>query len=232
MKNIQVSASVLSADFLNLGEEIKKSEEAGVHSFHLDVMDNHLAPNLSFGPPIIKHIRRATKLPLDVHLMIDNPGLFLEDYIKHNPESILVHVEAYSLELVNEKLIKRKPRSTQSVNIDLLRSDLEFIKSKNIQAGVTLNPGTGIECVKQVLDLCDSVLFMSVNPGFSGQKFIRDVLPKIEALRKIYDKDIKVDGGVNSETAKAVVKAGANVLITSSYLYSSKNYKKAIKDLY
>jgi ribulose-phosphate 3-epimerase len=231
MKKIKISASILSTDFLHLGEEIKKTEAAGADSFHLDVMDNHLAPNLSFGPPIIKHIRKATNLPLDAHLMIDNPGLFLDNYINLKVECISVHVESYALKKPNPLLIKTQPRSTTKIDLKALAKDLTYLKSKNILAEITLNPDTPISCIQEILPFCDSVLIMSVNPGFSGQSFRPEVLTKIKELKKIFTKEIKIDGGINSKTAPLALAAGVDTLITASYLYGAKDYKQAIASL-
>jgi ribulose-phosphate 3-epimerase len=228
---IQISASLLSADFLHLEDDIRKSEEAGVSSFHLDVMDGHLAPNISYGPPIIKFIRKATKLPLIAHLMIDNPWLYLDDYIQSKVDGILLHAEAYDLEKADIKEIKTKARIAKNINIKSLKEDLEYIKKHGVEAGITLNPGTDITLVKPILGNLDCVLFMSVNPGFSGQVFMPEVLPKIQELRKIFKGDIKIDGGINEKTAKSAIAAGANILITASYLYSAKDYKAAIQKL-
>ncbi len=229
--SLSVSASLLSADFLHLGDDIKRSEEAGIASFHLDVMDGHLAPNLSYGPPVIAAIRKATTFPLDTHLMIDNPWLFLDDYIKLKVDSLLIHAEAYSHAPTDTQKIKSVPRITADIDIRRLKTDLEYIRSHGIQAGVTINPGTDIDIIKPILTHCDSVLIMSVNPGFSGQGFITDVLAKTERLRSCYSGIIKMDGGITDKTAPLAIKAGVDVLITASYLYGSADYKQAVRSL-
>lgn len=228
---ISISASLLSANFLHLQKEIEDSEKAGVDSFHLDVMDGHLVPNISYGPPIIKHMRKATKLPLDAHLMIDNPWLYLDDYIQCEVQTILVHAEAYAQESLNIDSIKTESRKTSKLNLSKIKEDLQYIKKNKIEAGITINPDTDIECIESILPYCDSVLVMSVNPGFSGQAFIPDVLEKIKRLRKIFIKNIKIDGGINNQTAPLAIQAGADTLITASYLYGSADYAKAVKSL-
>lgn len=231
MKKINISASLLSANFLELGREIERSEAAKVDSFHLDVMDGHMAPNISFGPPIIKWIREKTKLPLIAHLMIDNPWLFLNDYLKCQVDAILLHTEAYTNEEVSHQLIKNKPRKTASIDLVKLSYSLDQIKAANIKAGIVLNPETTLNTVNLVLDKCDIVLIMSVNPGFSGQIFMPEVLGKIKDLRACFKGEIEVDGGINIETAPLIIKNGADTLITASYLYGSKDYKEAIQRL-
>ncbi|MBT5855951.1 ribulose-phosphate 3-epimerase [bacterium] len=233
MSSVQVSASVLSADFSRLGEEVQLTEAAGADSFHLDVMDGHMAPNLSFGPPIIKAIREKTSLHCDAHLMIDQPWLFIDDYVNCGMDSILIHAEAYDTSPIDHTLINTVPRSSKSIKIDELARDLAYIKSKGVSAGVTLNPGTSVACIESILDQCDSILIMSVNPGFSGQAFIPEVMDKVRTLRNDYSytRDIKIDGGINKDTAPLAVAAGANVLISASYLYGSSDYKAAISGL-
>jgi len=231
MKKINISASLLSANFLELGKEIERSEVAGVDSFHLDVMDGHMAPNISFGPPIIKWIREKTKLPLIAHLMIDNPWLFLNDYIKCQVDAILIHAEAYTNEAINHQLIKKESRKTTQIDLAKLNYSLEQIKAAHIKAGIVLNPETSLNTVNSTLDKCDIVLIMSVNPGFSGQIFMPEVLEKIKELRSRFNGEIEVDGGINIETAPSAIKNGADTLITASYLYGSKNYKKTIQSL-
>ena len=232
MSQTQISASLLSADFLHLEKDIKAAEAAGVHWFHLDVMDAHLAPNISFGPPIISHIRKATKLPLDVHLMMNEPGLYLEDYFKLDVQRILIHVESYDINPSDVSQIRSVPRSSRQFDESRLIRDLQKIQNQGISAGITINPNTKLSDISQeVLDICDCYLVMSVNPGFSGQKFIPDVLDKVRKLRQQSDKDILVDGGVNNETAGLCRDAGANILISASYLFSSSDYKSAVSSL-
>jgi len=208
---IKIAPSILSADFSDLEADIKKVEAAGADLIHIDVMDGHFVPNITIGPLIVKAVRKITKLPLDVHLMIENPDRYIPDFAKAGADIITIHVEA------SKNLIE----------------DIELIKRNNVQPGVVVNPVTPVESVYSVLDKVVMVLLMSVNPGFEGQKFMPEVLPKIKKLhseiigRKL-SVDIEVDGGINVETAKEVIKAGANVLVAGSAIFYSKDYKKVI----
>jgi len=208
---IKIAPSILSADFRSLEADIKKVEAAGADLIHIDVMDGHFVPNITIGPLIVKAVRKITKLPLDVHLMIENPDRYIPDFAKAGADIITIHVEA-------------------SKN---LAEDIEIIKRNNAQPGVVVNPATPVESVFSVLDKVVMVLLMSVNPGFEGQKFMPEVLPKIKKLhseiisRKL-SVDIEVDGGINEQTAKEAVKAGANVLVAGSAIFYSEDYKKVI----
>lgn len=213
--NIKIFPSILSADFANLKEEIKKTEKAGADGLHLDIMDGHFVPNISFGPMVVQTVRRLTKLTLDAHLMIDNPHLYINDFISAGADIIVLHLESYAKESIGEKL----------------KTDLESIKSKNKKAFVALNPGTQIDKIQPFMSIIDGVLFMSVNPGFSGQKFMPLVLDKIKTLRSTFKKDIMIDGGINAETASLATGAGANILVTASYFFGAKDYKKALHSL-
>lgn len=214
MNKIKVAPSVLSADFCNLGEEIRKVEAAGADLIHIDVMDGHFVPNITIGPLVVKACRKATRLPLDVHLMIENPDRYIPDFAKAGADIITIHAEA-------------------SKNLD---EDIELIKQNNVKPGVVVNPGTPAESVFHVLDKVVMVLLMSVNPGFEAQKFMPEVLPKIKKLSSLVvsrklSVDIEVDGGINLETAKEVVKAGANVLVAGSAIFYAKDYQEIIKKL-
>ncbi len=212
---IKIFPSILSADFSNLKEEIKKAEKAGADGFHLDIMDGNFVPNISFGPMVVKTVRSLTKLTLDAHLMIDNPHLYINDFISAGADIIVLHLESYAKEGMEGKL----------------KIDLEFIKNKNKKAFVALNPGTQIDKIQPFMPMIDGVLFMSVNPGFSGQKFMPLVLDKIKDLKSIFKKDIMADGGINAETAPLAIRAGANILVTASYFFGAKDYKKALHSL-
>ena len=229
--NIKVSASILSADFLNLGTDIQAVDAAGAHSLHLDVMDNHLAPNISFGPPIIKHLRRITQLPLDTHLMIDAPWLFFDDYIALDVSSLCFHIECYDQGPVDHDLIKTQSRVATQVDYDRIITHIDYLKSKGVEACITINPDTDIALLQPLYSVVDSILVMSVHPGFSGQSFIESTLDKVRTIRKDFSGDIKVDGGVNADNAPALIAAGATVLITASYLFGSDNYTTAIEQL-
>lgn len=220
-QEIKIAPSILSADFTRLAEEIKAVERAGADLIHIDVMDGHFVPNITIGPLVVKAVRQATKLPLDVHLMIDNPDRYIPDFARAGADIITIHAEA-------------------SKNLD---EDIELIKMNKVKPGVVVNPATPVESIFHVLDKVSMVLLMSVNPGFEGQKFMPEVLGKIRKLRdKITNSphlnvgnnnppDIEVDGGINLETAREVVKAGANVLVAGSAIFYSKDYAAVIKSL-
>lgn len=208
---LKIAPSILSADFAKLGEEITAVEKAGADYIHVDVMDGHFVPNITIGPLIVEAIRPVTKLPLDVHLMIDNPDQYIEAFAKAGADYITVHVEACRH----------------------LHRTIHHIKSFGIKAGVVLNPATPVNTIEHILKDIDMVLLMSVNPGFGGQKFIPEVLPKIRRVKEMADSigkdlEIEIDGGVNSETAKLCVEAGANVLVAGSAIYDQEDYAAAI----
>ncbi len=207
MKNIQIAPSILSADFGDLNKEIA-TVEAYVDLLHVDVMDGHFVPNITIGAPVVKCIE--TKLPMDCHLMIENPEKYVEDFVKAGAASITVHAEA----------CKDLP------------AVLKLIRSFGVKAAVSVNPESSTDLIKNVLDDVDMVLVMSVHPGFGGQKFIESALGKIAEIRKLKpDLDIEVDGGINAETAKMCVEAGANILVAGSYIFGAKDRKAAIESL-
>ncbi len=201
----KISASILSSDFGSLNKEIKSIEDH-VDSLHLDIMDGHFVQNITFGPPVIKCIK--TKLPLITHLMINNPETYIQDFQKSGSDAIIFHVET-------------------SNNPKKLIND---IKTLGLNVGVSLKPKTPLETIKDLIHLVDIVLVMTVEPGFGGQTFIEDMLPKIEYLSK-YNVSIQVDGGINNITAKKCVEAGADTLISGSYIFKSTNRIKAINSL-
>jgi ribulose-phosphate 3-epimerase len=211
---IKIAPSILSADFSVLAEEIHKVEAAGADLLHIDIMDGHFVPNITFGSPVIAALRKLTKLPFDVHLMITNPQDFIDSFAAAGADIITVHVEtAPHLHRVVQK-----------------------IKEHGIKAGVVLNPATSLSAIEEILPEIDMVLLMSVNPGFGGQKFISSTIDKITRLRRrIIDKnlsvDIEVDGGINNATAKQVIAAGANILVAGSAVYGAHDTAKAIRDL-
>ncbi|AIE59609.1 ribulose-phosphate 3-epimerase [Bacillus methanolicus] len=211
---IKIAPSILSADFSKLAEEIKDVEQAGADYIHVDVMDGHFVPNITFGQLIVEAIRPVTKLPLDVHLMIQHPDQYIETFAKAGADYITVHVEA----------------------CPHLHRTIHLIKSFGVKAGVVLNPSTPVETIKHIIDDVDMVLLMSVNPGFGGQNFIPNVIEKIKqvkemAISKNLSVEIEVDGGVNNETAKHCIEAGADVLVAGSAVFSQKDRKKAISAL-
>lgn len=208
---IKVAASILSADFSRLGEEIRKVESCGADLIHVDVMDGHFVPNITIGPTVVRDIRRVTKLPLDVHLMIEEPEKFIDAFVAAGSDLITVHIETMTKSQI--KALKSK------------------LKRKKVKLGISLNPTTSLAGVRTVIELVDFILVMSVNPGFGGQAFIPRVLPKIKQLRCIFRGDIAVDGGINEFTARLVVKAGANVLAAGSYIFGAKDYRLPIRRL-
>ena len=206
MKKIKISPSILSADFSQLGNEIKKLETAGADMVHVDVMDGHFVPNLTIGPPVIKALRKYTSLPFDVHLMISPVHKYIKDYAEAGANIITIHPEATSN----------------------LEESIKNIKGFKKKVGVSLNPDTKIDIVKNYLTEVDLILIMSVYPGFGGQKFIPDVLDKIKKLKKIKDSqnlnfDIEVDGGINFDNSKLVIEAGANILVSGTTIFKNNN---------
>ncbi|MCY9032455.1 ribulose-phosphate 3-epimerase [Bacillus inaquosorum] len=212
---IKVAPSILSADFAALGNEIKDVEKGGADCIHIDVMDGHFVPNITIGPLIVEAVRPVTDLPLDVHLMIEEPDRYIPDFAKAGADILSVHAEA----------------------CPHLHRTIQLIKEQGVKAGVVLNPHTPVQVIEHVFDDLDLVLLMTVNPGFGGQKFIHSVLPKIKEVKRMADergkKDllIEVDGGVNKETAPLVIEAGANLLVAGSAVYGQPDRKKAISEI-
>ena len=209
MKKIQISPSILSADFSQLGNEIKKLEEAGADMIHVDVMDGHFVPNLTIGPPVIKTLRNYTNIPFDVHLMISPVHKYIKDYAEAGADIITIH-----------------PEATENLKVSI-----EHIKNLKKKVGISLNPDTKIDVIKKILNKVDLILIMSVHPGFGGQKFIPNVLKKIEELRKIRDEqnlnfDIEIDGGINFDNYKIAINAGANILVSGTTIFKSNNGDK------
>jgi len=228
-KPIEVSASVLSADFCNLGRDIKRCEDAGIGRFHIDCMDGHFVPNLTIGPVIVEAMRKHTKLPLETHLMIEHPGRYIENYAKAGADIIQIQVECYGKRKVSCSQWDQWPKEIDQLDIPALREDLKIIHGLGKKAFAVFNPGTPL--YEEILNDCDGVLIMSVNPGFAGQKFMAEALPKLERLKAIFKGDIAIDGGINAQTAPLAVAAGAHVLITASYLFSSDNLSEVTKQL-
>src|SRR5690625_3670102 len=209
---IKIAPSILSADFKKLGSEIKEVEQAGADYVHVDVMDGHFVPNITIGPLIVEAIKPVTNLPLDVHLMIENPDQYIESFADAGASIISVHQEACTH----------------------LHRTIQSIKNLNVKAGVVINPATPVSMIEGILQYVDLVLVMTVNPGFGGQSFIESALPKIQQLAELkethdYSYEIEVDGGVNEQTAKLCADAGANVLVAGSAIFNKEDRQQAIQ---
>ncbi len=207
----KIAPSILSADFSKLGEEIEAVEAAGADYIHIDVMDGHFVPNITVGPMIVKAVRKVTDLPLDVHLMIENPERYIDDFVAAGSDLIAVQVETATH----------------------LHRLLGVIRDAGIKAGTALNPATPLNSIQHVLHNLDMVVLMTVNPGFGGQSFIPEVLPKIEELKRMIDQkgmevDIEVDGGINAENIGQVARAGANVFVAGNAIFGSQDYAETI----
>ena len=216
MKKIKISPSILSADFSQLGKEIKRLEEGGADLIHVDVMDGHFVPNLTIGPPVIKNLRKYTKLPFDVHLMISPVHKYLKDYAEAGADILTIHPEA----------------------TDNLKESINLIKKLNTKVGVSLNPNTNLDILMDEIENINLILVMSVFPGFGGQKFITGVIDKIKKLKELKEKnnynfDIEVDGGINFSNFKEVLNAGANILVSGTTIFKENNgnIKKNIETL-
>jgi len=225
-KSIEVSASILAADFANLAYEITRSQIAGVDHFHIDVMDGHFVPNLTIGPLIIKAIRPFTKLPLEAHLMIEHPWDYIESFAEAGADIIQIHVECYGNRRKACSQYGQWPKEIDVIDKTSLSRDLKKIHTLGKKAYIAINPGTPL--FKEILPECDGVLIMSVNPGFAGQEFIPSVLSKIKDLKASFKGVIAIDGGINAQTAPDAVKAGAQLLITGSYFYGNPNAKETV----
>lgn len=211
---VMIAPSILSADFSRLGEEVRAVESAGADWIHVDVMDGHFVPNITIGALVAKAVRKSTSLPVDVHLMIENPDAYIPDFAEAGADLISVHVET----------------------CPHLHRTLQLIKTLDVQAGVVINPATPLASIDWVLEEVDFVLVMSVNPGFGGQAFIASSLGKIAALRRILDNRglsalIQVDGGVNSDTIRRVADAGADVCVAGSAIFGAADYRAAIASM-
>ena len=213
----KVAPSILSADFVNLERDIRRLKDCGADYVHIDVMDGNFVPNITIGIPVVAAIRKITDLPLDVHLMIDRPLRYVEEFCDAGADILTIHAEADTIE-----------NNQQALGL---------IREKGVRAGVSIKPGTPVEALEPYMDLMDLILVMTVEPGFGGQKFMEDMMPKVRALRKIIDVrtpgvELEVDGGVNPETAQICVGSGANVLVAGSALFKATDTTAFIRDLH
>jgi ribulose-phosphate 3-epimerase len=220
MSTVLIAPSILAADFSRLGDEIRKVEDAGADWIHCDIMDGHFVDNISFGPAIVGFVRKQTKLPLDVHLMIEHADHYLPRFVDAGANSITVHVE---------------PEAKHDVG-----KTLQQIRDSKCRVGLTLNPETDFKLVEPFLDKIDLLLVMTVHPGFGGQKFRADQMEKVKRAKSLFEKtcperrrrvDIEVDGGINSDTARVSIQNGANVLVAGTSIFKTSDYAKAIRDL-
>ncbi len=214
MKKISISASILSADFSNLKEQIRLVEKGGADLIHLDVMDGHFVPNITFGPQIARTIKSITKLKLDTHLMIEKPERYIEDFARAGSEFITVHVET----------------------CPHLHRTIQQIKGHGIKAGVTLNPSTSVTSLMEIFPFVDMILVMTVNPGFGGQRFIKQMIEKIQTISRLRDNInsdilIEVDGGVDEKNARDIIEAGADILVAGYSIFSKNNISEAVRSL-
>jgi ribulose-phosphate 3-epimerase len=208
--SIKIAPSILSSDFSRLGEEVRAVIDAGADLIHVDVMDGHFVPNITIGPAVVASLRRHCSVPMDVHLMISDPDAYVEDFANAGADIITFHIEAGHHPL----------------------RVLDKIKDLGCKAGIVLNPGTSQDEIEFVIESVDMVLVMCVNPGFGGQDFIPQMLPKIRNVRAMLgDRDLEVDGGIDAHTAPEVIEAGANVLVAGSYVFKSPSYLEAIESL-
>lgn len=211
---IKISPSILSADFAEMGKAVELMEESGADYIHCDVMDGAFVPNISFGPGMIRAIKKHTSLPLDVHLMVDKPERYIDDFVNAGASIITIHAEATTH----------------------IQRVLQYIRAKGVKCGLVLNPATPVDYVKYCLDCVDMILLMSVNPGFGGQKFIPAVLPKVKEVSDMiaasgYDIELEIDGGINFENIGPVLKAGANVIVAGSTVFGHPDPAEAIRRL-
>ena len=212
--SIRIAPSILSANFAALGDEIRRVEEAGAHAIHVDVMDGHFVPNITVGPQVVRSIRKVTKLPLDVHLMITDPDKYIPAFVEAGANILTIHAEA-------------------TVHLD---RTLNFIRSRNVSVGVSINPATPLSAVEYAMSLADMLLIMTVNPGFGGQQFIPYTVEKIRRARQMIEERnhrclIEVDGGIDSATVPPVVKAGAEMLVAGSAIFHASDPARKVKEL-
>lgn len=211
MNRLKIAPSILSADFSKLGQEVRDISRYKIDFLHIDIMDGHFVPNITIGPAVVRDVRAVTTLPLEAHLMISQPLKYVDKFVEAGANIITVHIEA-----IGEQDLKQLA---------------EVLHRKGVKVAVALNPRTEAARIRNISDCLDMVLVMTVNPGFGGQKFMREVLPKISQIRSFFKGDIAVDGGIDAITASLAVKAGANVLAAGTYIFKAKDKRKAIKRL-
>ena len=214
MRTVIVSPSLLACDFGRLAEEVRQVEAAGADWLHIDVMDGHFVPNLTIGPAVVDAIRRVSHVPLDVHLMLDHPEQFVKPFIDAGAHYLTVHVESPGLR-------------TESV----LRKTLETIRQLGARPGLSVRPRTAAESLRPFAEAVDLILVMTVEPGFGGQAFMPEVVPKVRQVRQWFARELAVDGGINAQTGRQCREAGANVLVAGTYIFKSPSYKDAIQSL-
>jgi len=228
LKPIQISASILSCDFARLGEEIRKVEHSGAGRIHVDVMDGHFVPNITIGSVIVKAIRPLTKLPIEAHLMIENPSDYINDFAEAGADVIQIQAECYGVRRAHCRDYGQYPKEIDTMDEEAFRRDLKKIQAKGKKGFIVLNPGTPL-CFDGLLKEIDGALIMSVNPGFAGQRFMPEVLDKVRSLRQHFSRDIEIDGGINNQTGPEAVKAGVNILVTASYLFHASRPDEAVR---
>lgn len=230
-KSIKISVSILCADFSYLADEIKKIEKSGADMIHVDVMDGHFVPPITIGAMIVKAVRPLTKLFIDVHLMVEHPEVLIEEFVQAGADSISIHAECYGSLKPECRGFGDFPKEIDSLDSNKARQDIDKIKKLGKKVFMVISPGTDVQVLDPVLDILDGVLIMSVNPGFSHQKFMPVALSKAQYLRDHFDGDIAIDGGINHMTGAQALKAGVNILATASCFFNAQDKRECIRSL-